>query len=191
MEWERSDVLKRTILVVFLMFHVASAKSQILTVAGGQTIRAGTTEHDAYRVEMNFGWKPAIWSNNISTLSLNHALSMITFRDKNDVNAISWAPNITLHPRNKEGYYPYLQLSFGIAYLSEDQFESKPKPHPLYYHEGITDMGSHGQFESSFALGLTNNHLSIRVKIYHYSNGELANKNEGMDVMEFGVGYRL
>lgn len=85
--------------------------------------------------------------------------------------------------------HPYVQLGFGIAYLSDDKFESEPKEHPLYQLDGTTDMGSHWQFESSFAVGLEIDRMSIRAKIYHYSNAELADENEGIDVAEFGLSY--
>jgi len=182
-------MLTRSALTICALLYTSTAHSQTLTVAGGQTIRASSTEHDAYRVEMNFGWKPEFWSNDSWVLSLNHAISVMTFRDVNNVNAVSWAPNIILTSRKKTGIYPYVQLSFGAAYLSNDQFQSKPKPHPCNCREGFTDMGSHGQFESSFALGLTKNRFSIRAKIYHYSNANIANENEGMDVAELGVSY--
>jgi hypothetical protein len=177
--------------MVFALLCASTAQSKTLTVAGGQTIRSGNTEHDVYRVEINFGWKPEIWSNHSWTLSLHNAVSVMTFRDVNTVNAISWAPNIILNVRKKNGFYPYVQLGFGAAYLSKARFESKPSPHPCNCREGVTDMGSHGQFESSLAIGLTKNRFSFRAKIYHYSNADITNKNEGMDVAEFGVSYSL
>lgn len=186
-----NNVLIRAILIVFVLLYTSIAQSETFTIAGGQTVRSSNTEHDAYRVEMNFGWKPEFWSNSGWTLSLNHALSIMTFRDENTVNAISWAPNIILFRSNKSGYYPYVQLSLGAAYLSDDQFKSKPKPHPCNCLQGVADMGSHGQFETGLAVGLIKNRFSIRAKIYHYSNANLANKNDGMDVAEFGVSYSL
>lgn len=145
----------RTTLMICALLCTSTAHSQTLTIAGGQTIRASSTGHEAYRMEMNFGWRPEFWSSDSWVLSLNHALSVMTFRDINNVNAISWAPNIILTPSKKTGIYPYVQLSFGAAYLSDDQFQSKPKPHPCNCREGVTDMGSHGQFESGFAPGLS------------------------------------
>jgi hypothetical protein len=186
-------MLTRAILLSGALLYVSSAQSQTFAVAGGQTIRSSITQHDAYRVEINFGWKPEIWSNENWALSLNHAIGLMTFRDINNLDAISWAPNLILTPSGKTGFYPYAQLGFGVAYLSEDKFKSEPTPHPnplpWFHHEGSTDMGSHAQFESSFALGLTNNRFGIRAKIYHYSNAGLADKNEGMDVAEFGISY--
>jgi hypothetical protein len=184
-------MLERTTLMICALLYTSTAHSQTLTFAGGQTIAANSTEHDAYRTEVNFDWKPEFWGNDSWVLSLNHALSLMTFRDINNVNAISWAPNIILTPSKKTGIYPYVQLSFGAAYLSDDQFQSKPRPHPCNCREGVTDMGSNWQFESSFALGLVKKRFSIRAKIYHYSNANLADENEGMDVAEFGISYRF
>lgn len=179
----------RTTLLIALLLIVSTAQSQILTVAGGRTIRASTTEHDSYRAELNFGWKPELWRSGSWLLSLNHAFSVMTFRDKNNVNAVSWAPNLIFSRPSKNGFYPYLQLGFGGAYLSKDKFKSEPRKHPMYTLEGVTDMGSHWHFESSFAIGLVKDRFSIRAKVYHYSNAELADENEGMDVAEFGISY--
>ena len=176
-------------IIAALLLIATTAQSQVLTIAGGHTIRASSTEHDAYRAELNFGWKPELWRSGSWVLSLNQALSAMTFRDRNNVNAISWAPNLIFSRPSKSGFYPYLQLGFGGAYLSKDKFESEPRKHPEYVLDGVTDMGSHWQFESSFAIGLTKDRLSIRAKVYHYSNAELADENEGMDVAEFGLSY--
>ena len=189
-------LLTRTLLPVYVLCCASTAQSQTLTVAGGQTFGSSTTEHDAYRVEMNFHWKPELWSNDSLALSLNHAVSVMTFRDKNTVNAISWAPNLILTPSRKAGMYPYAQLGFGAAYLSDDKFESNAPPRYRFngvriYDDGSSDMGSHGQFESSFALGLAKDRFSVRAKIYHYSNAGISKENGGMDVAEVGVSYSL
>lgn len=167
------------------------AQTHTVTIAGGNTIRASTTKHDTYRAEVNFGWKPELWSSGNWNLSLNHAFSIMTFRDENNVTAISWAPNLILTLRTDSGFTPYLQFGFGAAYFGEDQLKSEPVPHPRWYHEGVTDLGSHGQFESGLAIGLIRNEFSIRAKVYHYSNANIANKNDGIDVAEFGISYNF
>ncbi len=189
-------MLTRTLLAVGVLLCASTAQAQTLTVASGQTFRSSTTEHDSYRVEMNFHWKPELWSNDNLVLSLSHAVSVMTFRDKNTVNAISWAPNLILTPSRKTGMYPYAQLGFGAAYLSDDEFESNTPPRYRYngdriYDDGTSDMGSHGQFESSVAVGLTKDRFSTRVKVYHYSNAGFSKENGGMDVAELGVSYSL
>ncbi|HEY6130835.1 MAG TPA: acyloxyacyl hydrolase [Halioglobus sp.] len=156
-------------------------------IESGQTVKSAT-KHSAARLESNFSWKPDWWSNDQWSLALNHAVSLAGFWDKNDVYLISWAPNIIITPANKTGCYPYLQFGFGVALMSEDKFESEDL-HPT--ENGASEMGSYGQFESSLALGLMRNQFSIRAKIYHYSNAGLADPNGGMNVAEFGLGYRF
>jgi hypothetical protein len=173
------------------MLHAAAANTQTITVAVGQTIRSNITEHDAYRTEINFGWKPAIWSNDDWGLSLGHALGVMSFRDKNNVTAFSWAPNLILTPRGQTDTHPYIQLGFGVAFLSDDKFETEPKFVTGYPNQGTSEMGSHWQFESSFALGLRKRRVGIRAKIYHYSNAGLAKRNRGMDAAELGISYDL
>ena len=183
-------MINRTLIFIFL-FSASHAFAQTLTVAGGETIRSRSSRHDAYRAELNFGWKPELWRGTSWGLSLHHALSIMTFRDKNTVNAVSWAPNLLLAPNSRCGTYPWVQLGFGVAYLSDDEFKSEPRKHPMYPQEGTSDMGSHGQFESSIALGVTRGRFSIRAKVYHYSNANLSSNNQGMDVAELGLGYRF
>jgi lipid A 3-O-deacylase len=188
---KEKNMLRQRLPIALVLLYTPIAPAETLTVAGGKTIRSSTTAHDSYRAEVNFNWKPEIWSHGSWGLSLNHAFSGMTFRDENTVNAISWAPNLILAAREKSGIHPYLQLGFGVAYLSDDKFESEPEKHPMYQLDGTTDMGSHWQFESSLAVGLRIDSFSIRAKIYHYSNADLADENEGMDVAEFGVSYRF
>ena len=179
-----------------MLLGALTAQAQTLTVASGETFKSSTTEHNSYRLEVNFHWKPELWRSDSLAVSLNHAVSIMTFRDKNTVNAISWAPNLILTPSKKTGIYPYAQVGFGAAYLSDDKFESNAPPRYRFngdriYDDGSSDMGSHGQFESSLALGLVKDRFSIRAKIYHYSNAGFSKENGGMDVAELGVSYSL
>ena len=182
-------MLRRTLPVVSFWLCASIASAQTLTVAGGKTVRANSTRHDSYRAEMNFPWKPDAWDEGQWALSVNNTLSAMVFRDRNTVSAISVAPNIVLEMRGHHGLVPYLQLGFGVAYLSDDTLESQPKKHPMYQLDGSTDMGSHWQFESSFAVGLKTGRVGVRAKIYHYSNAELTSENDGIDVAELGLSY--
>ena len=196
----------RFISILFLLLYIQAPKAdenwwprlqvQDVTLAAGKTIRANSTEHDSYRAEANFHWKPELWSNNWLSLSLNHALSIMHFSDKNNVNAISWAPNFILTGVAKSGFYPYFQFGVGVALLDDDKFESDVPIRYRYngdpiYDDGSSDMGTHGQFESSLALGVVKNRFSIRAKVYHYSNAGISSENGGMDVAELGVSYRF
>jgi hypothetical protein len=162
--------------------------------AGGKTTSSNTTGHDAYRAKLNFRWKPEIWSSDAWALSLNRAFNVMTFRDKNSVEAISCTPNIILAPGRTTGLYPYAQVGFGAAYLSDDKFESDGSPGyrfngTLVYDDGTSDMGSRGEFESSLALGLVKDRFSVRAKIYQYSNANITSNKRGIDVAEFGGSY--
>lgn len=187
-------MVARTLPTICLMFCASTVQSQTLTIAGGQTFGASITKHDSYRLELNFPLKPELWSNHSLALSLNHAFSLMTFRDKNIVNAFSWAPNLVLTSRNKSGIHPFAQLGFGIAYLSHDRFKSDvPTRYAnngnLIHADGTSDMGSHGQFESSVCFGLIYEQFSIKAQFYHYSNAGFSTENGGMNVMEVGISY--
>ena len=163
------------------------AEGHYLTVGGGRTIRAAT-KHDYAAVELNLPWKEAIWQDDSMQLDLHHAFSVAGFEDVNRVYLVSWAPNVILSPRNRGNSYPYLQAGFGVAWMTDDYFESEDN-NPL--HTGTTDMGSHGQFVSSLTLGWIHGNFGVRAKVYHYSNAELAHPNDGIDVAEFGVSYHF
>jgi len=175
-----------TVLFVGLMLPLASF-AQVVTVGGGQTVRV-STKHDYARVEVNFPWREEIWRGESLQLSLHHAASLYYFTDKNDVWAVSWAPNFILAPQARDGFYPYLQFGIGVAVLSDDKFESDDSDPD---DDGASDMGSNAQFENSVAVGLVREPWSIRAKFYHLSNAGLADPNGGMDVAEFGVSYRF
>lgn len=177
-----------------LLLMAPGAGAQTLTAAAGSTEGASTTEHDAYRLEVNLPWKPELWASRSVSLSLHHAFSVMTFRDENTVYAVSWAPDLILAPRVSSGFHPYAQIGLGVAYLSDDKFVSETQPRyryngAIFYDDGTSDMGSHGQFESSVAIGLVKNHFGARAKYYHYSNAGISQENGGMDVAEFGVSY--
>jgi hypothetical protein len=179
--------MRAGIFQVFLIASLSSgAHAQSLTVAGGETIRANT-KHDYAAVELNLPWRESIWASQGWQLDLNHAFSAAGFRDVNKVYLVSWAPNLILSPKSRGEVYPYFQIGFGVALMTDDYFESEDND-PR--HTGTTDMGSHGQFVSSLTLGMNYHDMGFRVRVYHYSNAELAHPNDGIDVAEFGVSYR-
>lgn len=81
-----------------------------------------------------------------------------------------------------------MQLGVGVALLSDDYFQSEDND-PR--HTGTTDMGSHGQLVSSLTLGMVYHQFGVRARLYHYSNANTSRKNAGIDVAEFGIGYRF
>lgn len=180
-------MLARIVLLLTVLGCAQVASAQVFTVGGGETIRAAT-KHDYVRLELNFPWKPEIWRNDRWILDLKHAVSVAGFWDENNVYLASWVPNLILTPADRSGYYPYLQIGIGVALLSDKEFQSEDFGDE---DDGTSDMGSYGQFESSIALGLVRDRFSIRAKVYHLSNAELASENDGMDVAEFGISYRF
>ena len=163
------------------------AHGQNLTVAGGNTTGVAT-KHDYLSVEINLPWKEHIWQRDYWGLDLDYAFSLSRFHDVNNVYLVSWAPNVILRWQNRADFYPYLQFGFGVALLSDDFFESEDND-PR--HTGTTDMGSHGQFESSLTLGMVYGSLGLRARLYHYSNANLSSTNDGIDVAELGFSYRF
>ena len=161
--------------------------AQVLTVAGGKTTGAAT-KHDYASLELNLPWREQVWQGENWILDLNHAFSASGFWDENSVYLLSWSPNLVFSWRNHNSWYPYFQAGLGIALFSDDRFESKDDDP---YDDGTTDMGSYAQFESSLTLGLVYGRFGMRARLYHYSNGELASPNQGIDVAEFGINYRF
>ena len=174
--------LVATITLISLRAH-----GQVLSVAGGKTVRVAT-RHDYASVEINLPWRERIWGRQEWRLDLNQAFSASGFHDVNDVYLVSWAPNLILRWQHRADFYPYFQAGFGLALLSEDNFESEDND-PR--HTGTTDMGSHGQFESSLALGVIRGRFGMRVKVYHYSNANLSSTNDGIDVAALALRYRF
>jgi hypothetical protein len=174
-------------LVATAVFFSSYVQAQDLTVAGGNTFGVAT-KHDYASVEINVPWKEQIWASDHWSLDLNYAFSLSRFHDINNVYLASWAPNIILCRKNRTEFYPYLQFGFGVALLSDDYFESEDND-PR--HTGTTDMGSHGQFESSITVGMAYGRLGLRARAYHYSNANLSSTNDGIDVAELGFSYRF
>lgn len=181
--------MKILLVVLAMSFSLTCsyANAQFMTMAGGQTTGAAT-KHDYASVEVNLPWKEQIWHGDSWAVDLNYAISASGFWDENSVYLLSWAPNLVFRWRGYNNWYPYFQAGFGIALLSDDEFQSKDDDP---YDDGTTDMGSYAQFESSVTLGLVYGRFGMRARIYHYSNGELALPNQGMDVAEFGINYRF
>lgn len=175
----------------FLLFLLSPlAQSLTLTAAGGSTTGADNTGHDVCRLEANFALAPEIWSNDEWRVSLDHALGVVTFRDANTIVAVSWAPSLTLVASADESRLrPFVQAGFGVAYFSDDEFRSQG--YRLWDGYKTSDMGSHGQFESSLAIGLMKDRFGLRLKMYHYSNAQLSSHNGGMNAAELGISYRL
>jgi hypothetical protein len=175
------------ILVLLISNGLASlyAHGQVITISGGNTVRVAS-KHDYASLEANLPLRQELWEKGQWYLDLNHAFSVSGFHDVNNVYLASWAPNLILRWQNRHDFYPYFQIGFGVALLSDDYFESEDND-PR--HTGTTDMGSHGQFESSIAVGVIYGQFGVRAKLYHYSNANISSTNDGIDVAELGLSY--
>jgi lipid A 3-O-deacylase len=184
-----SQIMRRSILssVVITTVFSLHAQGQDFTLAGGRTFGVAT-KHNYASFEINLPWKENFWQRNRWSLDLSHAFSLSRLHDLNTVYLLSWAPNATFRWHYRDNIHPYIQFGFGIALLSDDNFQSKNND-PR--ETGTTDMGTYGQFESSLTLGLTYGGLGIRARAYHYSNANLSSTNDGIDVAELGLSYRF
>ena len=169
------------ILIMSSILFSSYASSKSLHMGVGDTFNT-EVEHIVNRIEMNYDIDDSYWQSEYCNLSINHAFSLISFRDDNKVFAASWAPNATLHLRDSY-VSPYIQVGLGIAYMSEDHFK---------YGDEYVEMGSKMHVESSVGIGIVlEDSVDIRLKAYHYSNARAEDDNDGMNTVEFSVGYRF
>ena len=129
-------------------------------MAGGKTVRVATTGMitPAWRSTCLAG---AYGDVREWRLDLNQAFSASGFHDVNDVYLVSWAPTLSCFAGNTGAdFYPYFQAGFGLALLSEDNFESEDND---LRHTGNL-IWVHGQFESSLALGVIRGRFGMRVR---------------------------
>lgn len=91
------------------------------------------------------------------------------------LNIIAIAPIFRYYFATTHNFSPFINLSIGLAYLSETRFAKK-------------NLGMHFAFQDQVGIGAAfgeSQRFSVTMTAMHYSNGSLCNHNSGITVPIF------
>ncbi|MBV9576721.1 MAG: acyloxyacyl hydrolase [Gammaproteobacteria bacterium] len=98
------------------------------------------------------------------------------------INIYSLAPVIRYTFKKRGPFSPYLEFSFGIAYLNHTYLDSR-------------NLGIHFAFQDRAGIGIllgTAEQFSIGLQAVHYSNAHLSSHNSGISIpVLLEIGYRF
>lgn len=100
--------------------------------------------------------------------------------DKTDVN-FDVTPMLTYVLHTDGEVTPFLEVGVGGAYIEHEEFDDR-------------ELGSHFQFRDVVGLGMAfgpQERYSLRARLVHYSNADLADENDGINffVLSCGVSF--
>ena len=97
------------------------------------------------------------------------------FRDGEELHMVSILPSVRCYLGESKYFKPYIFLTIGPSYLSEDQL-------------GMQRQGGHVTFNDSLGVGTyigSEKRWSVRWSWRHISNGSTRSPNEGIDVVYY------
>jgi lipid A 3-O-deacylase len=78
----------------------------------------------------------------------------------------------------EDSVFPYIEAGIGVAGISDTQLDDR-------------DFSTGFQFEDRIGFGLRVNKTDFNLRYMHYSNGSIAEPNDGLDTLVFTVAYRF
>lgn len=192
---------------VYLVLFIAS---DVIYASTAQTVDTNKTIEFLYKngswlgtVDKSYGqesfqsallWPLIPWEKYNTILNINFSYAYIKSHKHNDINSsntiqiISVGPDIYVFPfraallQLQTLSNIYIEGSIAPSYLTKTVFDNR-------------DLGIHYSFKDTFGLGLKLNHSvleSCGVKITHYSNAHLSNKNRGITLpLLLFVGFKF
>ena len=149
-----------------LMGHSFTAQAAGVEFGIGQTPDSTMT----YRLGMQFDWDKSWWQSDVGRLTGNWS-GAYTYWDGDKTssnNSLSFSP-VFVYEFAGQSVKPYIEAGIGVAFFSHTELENN-------------DIGQSFQFEDRLGFGarFAGGH-EVGIRATHYSNGGMANHNDGVE----------
>jgi lipid A 3-O-deacylase len=98
--------------------------------------------------------------------------------DGDQIYAAAISPVFTVSFCRDCRYVPYVEGGIGVALLSDTQIAGR-------------DLSTAFQFEDRLGVGLRSDKLDLHVRYMHYSNADISDTNDGIDMYVAGLAYKF
>jgi lipid A 3-O-deacylase len=139
-----------------------------------------TSHNNIYRVAVQSDFNKKLYKNDYGYLDGYFDLSYSRWNYKNEnIRGVSFSPVFVYYfDTNYKNIKPFIDFGIGATYISKTSVAEK-------------ELSTHFQFEDRIGVGFETKSYRIGLSYFHYSNADLDQPNEGMDMIMLTFTYRF
>lgn len=166
---------KSALLIAVLLCAAPALAFDRISMAVGQA----NDDIEVQRLGLQRDFSAHWWSDKVVGVSGYWELSVNRWSDDETITALALSPVLTVFPNRVTAVRPYLELGIGVALLSDRRI-------------GGRDLSTRFQFEDRIGAGVrfgdAHRH-DLNLRFMHYSNADIEQPNNGLDVYMLSYGY--
>ena len=168
---------KQFLPLLLLLANPATANSELTDIAIG--VGTGEAGVNATRAALVQTIEPFWFGHLFPQLTLQMEYGANRWQDNASTHyAYSLLPNIRWNWQPSAPWQWFTELGVGVSYLEETVIDHQ-------------HLGSHWQFEDRLGIGVSHERWRWVLRGYHYSNGGFHTPNDGLNLVNFEVEWRL
>jgi lipid A 3-O-deacylase len=131
-----------------------------------------------YRIGARKNFEKTFFDSDYGWLSGYYEASLNYWeRESEEIYGIAFSPVFVYYFGDKSNsIHPYIEGGIGGACLSDTEIQNR-------------DMSSHLQFEDRAGVGIRTKSFDFNFRYMHYSNAEIVEPNDGIDIFMFTLSY--
>lgn len=155
------------------------------SVGIGGSIGAGTREIKAWRINIQRTWSERVLTKNqrrifgYGELAFTRLNNNTVYDYPTNHNVEAYSASVAMRFSGKFVVPVFLDVALGVAYFSKQSIATR-------------NLGTNFLFEDRLGVGITlgkRQKFELGYRFIHYSNAYLAQKNQGLNLQFFSVGY--
>ncbi len=144
------------------------------------SIGKNSSHKNTYRVAIQSNFDKELYKNEYGYISGFYDLSYSRWEYKyEDISGISFSPVFVYYfDTNYKDIKPFIDFGIGVSYISKTSVYEK-------------ELSTHFQFEDRIGFGYETKSYRVGLSYFHYSNADIDEPNNGMDMIMFTFTYRF
>ncbi len=168
---------KQLLPLLLLLANPVAANSELTHVAIG--VGTGEAGVNTTRAALVQTIEPFWFGHMFSQLTLQMEYGADRWQDDASTHyAYSLLPNIRWNWHPSAQWQWFTELGIGVSYLQDTEIAHQR-------------LGSNWQFEDRLGIGVSRERWSCVVRGYHYGNGGFHSPNDGLDLVNLEIEWRL
>ncbi len=135
---------------------------------------------DIYRLALQQDFSSRWFESELGYLSGYYEVSLNYWRAKNSDTDVGVAisPVFAYYFNTSSSYKPYIEAGIGTSIFTKTHIRKR-------------DLSSAFLFEDRIGIGLMTSEYNFELRYMHYSNANIAEPNDGIDIFIFSIGKRF
>ena len=172
--------MKKWVLILCLCCFTINAVAENKRFVDEVTLGIGESKDDIgiYRLGARKNFDKTFFDTDYGRLSGYYEASINYWeRDGEQIFGVALSPVFVYYFGDRSNsMHPYIEGGIGAACLSDTTIQRR-------------DMSSHLQFEDRVGVGIRTRSFDLNARYMHYSNAEIIEPNDGIDIFIFTLSY--